>query len=189
MSGVEWLYFPLILLIGELVLFKLIDILRRLFSGLVKLDEELSKDKSKDTSSKSDDSKEVKTKDVPKETTSEDKKPSESSALTVDAGKAYSMCPYVESDVVYGNYLNDFFSYDSGYVLSRDQYNSRETEMIRKKRYSIMDEMDADNIDDKAYKKISDIIQENNSKRTILDEFNGLSKEMKLLLINSMLNK
>ena len=90
---------------------------------------------------------------------------------------------------MHGNYLCDFFDYESSYVLSREQFECREVECERKKRYSIMDEMEADNIDNKAYQKISEIINQNKQRQSVLDEFNGLSKEMKVLLINSMLNK
>lgn len=190
MSGVEWLYFPLSLLIGEFLLIKLIEILRVFFGKLAKLDEELSNDKKVKSQTKiesttvEETSKESKEKEVvTKEATSTESK----SATSKDA--VYSTSPYTESKVVHGNYLCDFFDYDSSYVLSREQFECREVECIRKKRYSIMDEMEADNIDSKAYQKISEIINQNKQKQSVLDEFNGLSKEMKLLLINSMLNK
>lgn len=185
MSGIEWLYFPLSLLILEFLLLKVIDFLRVFFTKLAALDEELSKDKKAKSKIEKTEVKEVKEETKKEVVTKEVEKEATSTA----SANAYSKVPYVESNIVHGNYLCDFFDYDSNYVLTQDQYHCKQCEIIKKKRYSIMDEMDADNIDSKAYSKISDIINENKSRHSILDEFNGLSKEMKMLLINSMLNK
>ena len=188
MSGVEWLYFPLSLLILEFLLFKVIDFLRVFFTKLAKLDEELSQSKKAKSKVEKADTKETKETETKKEVVTKDvEKEVAVESAKASSANAYSKVPYVESNAVYGNYLCDFFNYDSNYVLTQDQYHCKQCEIIKKKRYSIMDEMDADNIDDKAYAKLSDIMRENNARSSILDEFNGLSKEMKLFLINSML--
>ncbi|MBQ9791976.1 MAG: hypothetical protein IJW28_05320 [Clostridia bacterium] len=191
MSGVEWLYFPLSLLIGEFLLIKLIEFFRFFFGKLEKLEEEISKDKKEQSKvSKEKIEEKVEIKESKENTvTTKDTVTASSSGVESNTAGVYSTSPYKENTVVHGNYLCDFFDYDSSYVLSREQFECREVECVRKKRYSIMDEMEADNIDSKAYQKISEIINQNKQRQSVLDEFNGLSKEMKLLLINSMLNK
>ena len=191
LSGVEWLYFPLSLLIGEFLLIKVIEFLRVFFVKLEKLNEELSGDKSAKS--------QVKVEKIEEKQESKDKKEDKVTTKDVatataaskerDLAAVYATSPDKSSNIVHGNYLCDFFDYESSYVLSREQFECREVECERKKRYSIMDEMEADNIDNKAYQKISEIINQNKQRQSVLDEFNGLSKEMKVFLINSMLNK
>ena len=191
LSGVEWLYFPLSLLIGEFLLIKVIEFLRVVFGKLEKLNEEVSGGKSAKSQvkvEKSEEKQESKDKKEDKVTTKDESKAS-SLQGAVDKANVYATRPDKASNIVHGNYLCDFFDYESSYVLSRKQFECREVECERKKRYSIMDEMEADNIDNKAYQKISEIINQNKQRQSVLDEFNGLSKEMKVLLINSMLNK
>ena len=191
MSGVEWLYFPLSLLIGELLLIKVIEFLRGFFTKLEKLNEELSSGKNAKSQVKVE---KIETKEESKEkkeekVTTKEVATASASSKERDLAAVYATSPEKMSNIVHGNYLCDFFDYDSSYVLSREQFECREVECERKKRYSIMDEMEADNIDNKAYQKISEIINQNKQRQSVLDEFNGLSKEMKVLLINSMLNK
>ena len=194
MSGVEWLYFPLSLFIGEFLLIKVIEILRGFFSKLSALNDELSKEKESKSQAKLE-KVETKEKEVKKESKSDEVVAKDTSssvdktASAMGSAAVYTSSPYTESKVVHGNYLCDFFDYESNYVLSREQFRCHEEECLRKKRYSIMDEMDADHIDDKAYQRISEIINQNKQRQSVLDEFNGLSKEMKIFLINSMLNK
>ena len=191
LSGVEWLYLPLSVLIGEFLLIKVIEFLRVFLGKLEKLNEELSGDKSAKS--------QVKVEKIEEKQESKDKKEDKVTTKDVatataaskerDLAAVYATSPNKSSNIVHGNYLCDFFDYESSYVLSREQFECREVECERKKRYSIMDEMEADNIDNKAYQKISEIINQNKQRQSVLDEFNGLSKEMKVLLINSMLNK
>ncbi|MBO7219024.1 MAG: hypothetical protein J6V40_03515, partial [Clostridia bacterium] len=66
LSGVEWLYFPLSLFIGEFLLIKVIEILRGFFSKLSALNDELSKEKESKSQAKLE-KEETKEKEVKKE--------------------------------------------------------------------------------------------------------------------------
>ena len=95
------------------------------------------------------------------------------------------------------NYLYDRFvtnpSRDDEYIeknISESFLNDKEYSDIRNKKVDIRVEPVVDSSKDMLYQKIQELTNNNRQeKEKLLDEFNGLSREMKLLLIENIMQK